>query len=642
MFKPQALQFIRLFIPQKELFNAASAILDTEKVHFAEYSGIKLFNKEQKSSIISKDSEIVSAVNNLYLKTKKIIKKLEIIPEPKTIRKDLWTLEQTKQANRRLDSWEKSIDEFRDKQNKIKDSRSRNEFAKLIKANWDWLTEYEAQNFVWYIVEIPTNYDIDSILNLSDKSGSQVITHLMLVGTRKAALIVTHIKEKEQIEKALKNHGLLTISSTGFRKEIADFKIEGEHANSEKINTEILYLFNEIIWQKYLIEFHLNLQQIPRGYLFFGFVPKKDIHSISNEIEKRVPGSLIDFIEPPLTEDSETGEMGFPPMPEPPVKLNNPKLIKPFELITTSYSIPRYRDIDPTAIVAFVFLLMFGLMFGDIGHGSVLAIIGIIISLKLRDYRNIGYLMISSGISSVIFGILFGSCFGFEFKPLWLKPLENIELLVFISICFGIFVMFLGMFFQILQKLKRRDWIGFFIGPWGLATSSVYGLILGFSAYVYFNPESSKWALFALVISMVLLLSPIAFQVQIIKYLNRRKLRPLKVHGDTLSSFAEIAETILSYFANTVSFIRVSAFGLNHAALSLAVFAISDAFSKNGVPTGGVDIIIGNISIILLEGLIVSIQCLRLLYYEFFSKFFTGGGSLYRPLSENHLYEEVK
>jgi V/A-type H+-transporting ATPase subunit I len=88
-------------------------------------------------------------------------------------------------------------------------------------------------------------------------------------------------------------------------------------------------------------------------------------------------------------------------------------------------------------------------------------------------------------------------------------------------------------------------------------------------------------------------------------------------------------ETIINYVSNTLSFLRVAAFSLNHVALAIAVFTLADMLGTAG---HWITILLGNIFIIVFEGAIVAIQVLRLEYYEGFSRFFSGDGREFRPL----------
>ena len=115
-----------------------------------------------------------------------------------------------------------------------------------------------------------------------------------------------------------------------------------------------------------------------------------------------------------------------------PTLLRNPKSSAPVEGIVSTYGMPGYREIDPTPLVAVTFVLMFGIMFGDLGHGLVLATIGALLSFnvfpKARSHLWPGIVLMACGLSSSVFGLLYGSVFGMEdvIPQLWLSPMEDI------------------------------------------------------------------------------------------------------------------------------------------------------------------------------------------------------------------------
>ena len=93
----------------------------------------------------------------------------------------------------------------------------------------------------------------------------------------------------------------------------------------------------------------------------------------------------------------------------------------------------------------------------------------------------------------------------------------------------------------------------------------------------------------------------------------------------------EIIEMLLSFLSNTISFLRLAAFAINHAGLCMAVYILANMISG----AGNIAIaIIGNAIVIVLEGLIVAIQVLRLEYYELFSRFYSGDGRPYKPIKK--------
>ncbi len=143
------------------------------------------------------------------------------------------------------------------------------------------------------------------------------------------------------------------------------------------------------------------------------------------------------------------------------------------------------------------------------------------------------------------------------------------------------------------------------------------------------RPMSISLVVLLIVVPVLALL----FRELILVALSRKKYAATEVVGVMMEDGMSLAEALITYLANTVSFARVGAFALSHAGLMIAVFSL-EAIVR-GLPGGSfwavITLILGNALVIALEGLIVFVQCLRLEYYEFFSKFFEGTGRPYRP-----------
>jgi V/A-type H+/Na+-transporting ATPase subunit I len=320
-----------------------------------------------------------------------------------------------------------------------------------------------------------------------------------------------------------------------------------------------------------------------------------------------------------------------------PVRLKNPALVKPFELLTSAYGTPAYTSLDPTPLVGLSFLLMFGVMFGDVGHGLVLALIGGLLLLKLKgDARQAGLLILYAGCSSMVFGFLFGSIFGYEetLPTLWLKPMESISQLFKTLIFFGTGMVTVSCLMNVGNKLKKGQWPVAIFNKAGIVGLMFYwsGIFL---AMQVLSPPATKSGFqkalpFLLGAAFVLLL----LQEPISRFLmGKKKLFHEGAVTGMMEAVMEMLETFLGFLANTVSFIRVAAFGLAHAGLFMAVFELCKGMQN--VANGSLSIvlmIVGNIGIIMLEGLVVTIQSVRLEFYEFFTRFFEHGNNPYRPV----------
>lgn len=371
-----------------------------------------------------------------------------------------------------------------------------------------------------------------------------------------------------------------------------------------------------------------------RTYLLSGWIPSEQRETFIREIRKATQNRCV--IEDIPAEKMMSVREGRVQVP---VRLKNPPLLKPFEILTKMYGIPAYQSIDPTPLLGVSFLLMFGVMFGDVGHGLVLILTGGLMAMKGKraSLQGAGLLLFYAGCASVLFGLLFGSIFGVEhlLPTLWLKPMESISQLFKTAIFFGIGMISLAMGINIINGIRKRDFLGLIFDKAGLLAAVLYwcGIVV---ATRLITTEAEVRGEIPMLIPVLMLGSGVLlfFREPIIHLIRgKRKLFPEGVTTGIMEGIVEILEISLGFLANTVSFIRVAAFGLAHAGLFMAIFALSDALRETAGSFFSILVLVfGNILIIGLEGLVVSIQAVRLEFYEFFSRFFQQGSMGYRPL----------
>lgn len=172
-----------------------------------------------------------------------------------------------------------------------------------------------------------------------------------------------------------------------------------------------------------------------------------------------------------------------------PVKLRNNWFTKPFEMFVNMYGSPSYMDIDPTSFVAYTYCLLFGIMFGDVGQGLLIALIGLFVTRRKK--MQLGGIMTRIGISSSIFGVLYGSVFGFEelLNPLFHalgfaeKPIEVLHpdttsKILLMSIGLGVSLIVMVIIFNMCMGVKHRSYSRFFFSQNGLAGLLFYGGVL--------------------------------------------------------------------------------------------------------------------------------------------------------------------
>ena len=325
---------------------------------------------------------------------------------------------------------------------------------------------------------------------------------------------------------------------------------------------------------------------------------------------------------------------------EPPTKLKNPKLFKPFEMFVRMYGLPANDEMDPTMFVALTYTFIFGAMFGDVGQGFCLFAIGGI--LYLTKKINLAGIISVAGIFSMAFGFMFGSVFGFEdvIPALWLKPVEAMTNLPFIgqlntvfivAVAFGMGLNLLVILFQMINAIKAHDRGNLLFSNNGLAGFVFYGCIILTIVLYMTGHKTPSNILLAICLGIPVILFVFKEPLTNLVEHNHKKLEEGKVMF-FVQGFFELFETMLSYFSNTLSYVRIGAFAVSHAAIMEVVLMLS------GAESGSVNIfgvILGNVIVCLLEGLIVGIQVLRLEYYEMFSRFYKGTGREFKPFDQH-------
>jgi V/A-type H+-transporting ATPase subunit I len=404
-------------------------------------------------------------------------------------------------------------------------------------------------------------------------------------------------------------------------------------AHAQQLGPEVYALHAWIAREQLLAEARGRMGYSERSALIIGWVPaivsQRLDQALRSVIGRRC---IIQWSDPGALDEVRHGRIPVP------ILLHNPVLIRPFERLVRNYGMPRYGEVEPTAVVAVGFLTMFGFMFGDIGQGLVLFAIGYFIYRRMFRYRDYAIILMECGTFATGFGFLYGSVFGSEHwvPALWLRPLEDMATLMTTAVAFGVVFLSVGLALNLLNAARRRDaamlWqrngVLFALGYWiavGLAVRRVTG-----------GPGTVSVGTVVLWLAIPLGLLLLHTPAALLWHALRQRQRPevAEVFASLVESVVEVLDTVISSISNTATFIRLAAFALSHAGLFMATFSVADAVAHTAGGTIGAAavIILGNAVIIALEGLIVSIQSIRLEYYEFFSKFYSGGGEEYRPL----------
>jgi len=388
----------------------------------------------------------------------------------------------------------------------------------------------------------------------------------------------------------------------------------------------------------------LRFGQLRHTYVVVGWTPTASVEELSARLKAASREILIE-----TTATSRSGHHANVP-----VALMQNKWLKPIQELVGTYGRPSYGELDPTLLVAFTFPLLYGAMFGDLGQGLLMMVLGILAHNKifLKGLHSLGLLFAYCGASAAFFGYLYGSIFGFEghlveeylhfhFEPSWISPMESILSVLSLAIDVGIVILALSFLLGMFNNFRSRDWAHLLFGHSGVTAFLFYLCFLavvfgGFFGSTALAPKIAV-ALYALPLPYTPLLIVFGVFVMFGGFFRNMVEGHTLIEGKGIGGFGmflvqsvmDLVETGISMLSNTLSFIRVGAFAVAHGGLSLAIFALAGE-----EPTIGfwITIALGNVFIIGFEGLIVYIQTMRLHYYEILGKFFHGGGMQFEPL----------
>ena len=385
--------------------------------------------------------------------------------------------------------------------------------------------------------------------------------------------------------------------------------------------------------------------KIDKSFLISGWIPVRLFAVLEQELNRVTAGHVV--IEKVDPEDLREVREGIVRIP---ILFNNPMLISPFEKLTSLYGTPRYKEVEPTVFFALSFLLLFGMMFGDVGQGGVLFVIGYVIFRRFYRYMDYGVILMECGVSSALFGFLYGTVFGLEtiIPALWFRPMDNIPYFVKVSLSLGVALLSLGLVLNLVNALRLKEYEKL-LSAGGLAGALLYWMSAGLAMKYLLTGQVAAGELRLLgwvaagIMTLIILHRPL-YRLVVKREHPGRIVRQAGFWTELLESIVELFDDLIRFVANTVSFIRVAAFALSHAALFTAVFSIANvvAHEKGGGLSYWFVVAAGNVIIILLEGLVVSIQTVRLEYYEFFGKFFRGGGERFKSIDKELSREETK
>ena len=454
----------------------------------------------------------------------------------------------------------------------------------------------------------------------------------------------------------------LTAKQKEIKKELAGI--------TKKIRRDILSIHEKALVAKDVLETLRKPGGTKNFAVIQGFIPKK-MESKFTDSTKQWMSVVEDITDPKLKEEI-------------PTLFDNPKFVKTFEVITHSQGIPKAGEPDPTPMIALMWPIFYGLMFADMGHGLLLMALGLLFKFKGQgNLSRWGMLIAISGASAAIAGVGAGEAFGFHLDHM--GPLEGLleegGALHSVSWIVGILSVAELTFEQVINILKVSLFIGIVHLVWAMVLRVIRGLKEGHKMVVFteaipnialyggivvimmcaigsqydvmnmyskVHTESVPWVTMFLgdwaqvwIITRIAVVIVIASMViMMVGGVMHAKKHP-EDGADPASVIMEVllGKTVEA-LAHTISYARLGIMLLVHAALLMTV---NNAFtSLGGVESGAAMVMIigGNLGIMMIEGLIVYIQSLRLHLYEFFTKWYVGGAEPFKQIRPELIYNQ--
>jgi V/A-type H+-transporting ATPase subunit I len=385
------------------------------------------------------------------------------------------------------------------------------------------------------------------------------------------------------------------------------YNLANEVASNEKITPCGLIRIRDALSRlKSVYALLENSEETLYTYIFEVWVTRSCLDIVAASIDYASDGKSAVYISNP-----EFGET-------PPTMLSNPSMMKPFEKLVKAYGMPSYYEIDPTWILFATFPLIFGIMYGDVGHGIALFLLSTGLLLCGKSFKRVARLkeytpiLLSCSIFSIGFGFLYGEFFGLKIKPLWLSPSEHIAYFLTLSIWAGVLHLVVGFVLNAVNLWKNKKYLR--------AIFQVQWIIFSGSSILFLTTLLSGEFIMFIEGFLVLMLFPMAGMV-----MGGMLINSIERTGSFSGAFIPVYLG-LKYAMHMMSYMRLLIMALAHSTISATVIAVSGDSAVSMALAGFITFVL----IIVVETFVVFIQTLRLHWVEWFYLFYKGKGTEFK------------
>ncbi|MBN1308717.1 MAG: hypothetical protein JXA18_12410 [Chitinispirillaceae bacterium] len=664
---------LRLFaiILERDAEKVTETLLDIGAMQFISINALDAFADGSYRDVSGQSTETISRLTESRKRIENFLGLINVVPAiPPSLDVSHVGRYDLNEENRRIDDLAAELHQVRERQRSIQnDILKYEEIQRQIDLYGSALPSGSVREHLSYVSirlgSLPS--DRASVLQERLRETPSVMVPMGEKEGRSHLIIIAMKRDRERVDVCLTECGWTSVElspdARGEKNEAAaavDEKLqhllEEQRVLQEKSKAIVTGKRDTLVqsWIRLRIdELHVKVRssfkRSARSVLFSGWLPADQRKNIEDALRTTTDGRChIEWFTPGKVSDLREEQQ------HPPVKLHNPAVLAPFQMLVTNFGIPEYGTIDPTPFVVVTYLVMFGLMFADIGQGAIVALLGIAGTVwlkKNRTQRALAALLIWLGGSSMLFGGLFGSVFGFTIvKPFWFDfhgivtgrahpsaGIRSIYDILGITVGFGIVVICCGLLFNWINLVRKHRWMELIFDKGGVLGGWIYGGGI-YCGWYMVRHDYRTLPGFAFLLALLGLPAILLFCKGPLHARKKRTSPSLTLLFHFIMEWVvELLEIFSGYLANTLSFMRVAGLGIAHVSLMVAFFTMADMVRGNGTGiTASIMavllLIAGNIMVIALEGLSAGIQALRLNYYEFFTKFFHGTGKLFSPI----------
>lgn len=460
---------------------------------------------------------------------------------------------------------------------------------------------------------VERNLDGTLVYKISEKDGNYYV------------VAISTNKEAEEFSEILREFGFTRVKIAADNE--VNTYLTDLSGQKDEINAEIEAVDKQITdFKKYLPDLYIyqsyvtncrkkeasseNFLKTRQMNIIEGYVPSDKSAEFKKDLDQLLADKYILDVKPAEKDD-----------PNVPIILKNNKLIEPYENVVATYALPKYSELDPTAIVAPFYTIFTGFMIGDLGYG-LLGVIAILLALKLKDFpketEQTLKLFLRISISACVFGFIFGSVFGgiIDVPFGWIDTTQDINQLITLSIVIGAISLFFALGVKGFMAIRdgHPDGLFFDVISWYMAVGGAIALALTGSPI-------AKWVMIAGMVIIVLFAG-----------------RAMKSWGARIASGTYELYGITSWIGDFVSFLRLMALVLSGGFVAYSVNLIVEMMAGSGIGglIGGIIVfIVFQLFNMFLSYLSAYVHSLRLIYVEMFNKFYEGGGIKFREMVED-------